>query len=292
MPSRIFSQPLDDPATAVRAVVNTVKRVVHATVGALKAIGCPVVRSTDVVVLGGARLAPGDRIADTVAEKVGVVVNAVAVVADGHAFDGHKHVLLGNCDEGIARLHLVAVHIVEVKGALGGIDVVGQNLCDSLYEFLILRIAAHGVFRTFVDALTLEGFEVVIIPIKTAKDKADKPVLIENIKLARVIVREIELEIVGEEVDDDRQDLFRHARENVVHVVHSVVDALGEVRLDVPLNLAAVTNSLVVAVLKRGIAIAILAVLLKKGEGVAQDVVVGVVHMSCPISYVLFVFTL
>ena len=288
----MFFQPLDDPATAVRAVVNTVKRVVRTTVGAFETIRRPVVRSTDIVVLGRARLAPSDCITDTIAEKVGVVVNAVAIVVDGHAFDGHKHILLGDCDEGISGLHLFTVHVVEVEGALGGIDVVGQNLCDSLDEPLVLGIGIHGVVRALGDALALEGFKIVFVPVKTAKDKADKPVLIGNIKLARVIVGEIELKIVREEVDDYRQDLLRYARENVVHVVHSVVNALGEVRLEITLDLAAVTNSLVVAVLKRGIAIAILAVLLKKVEGVAQDVVVGVVHMSCPISYVLFVFTL
>lgn len=280
----MFFKPLDDPATAVRAVVNTVKRVVRTAVRAFKAIGCPVVRSTDIVVLGGARLARCDCIADAIAEKVGVVVGAVAAVVDGHAFDGHKHVLLGDRNEGIAGLHLVTVHVVEVEGALGGIDVVGQNLCYSLDEPLVLGIGAHGVVRTLGDALALQGLKVVVVPIKTTQDKTDEPIPIGNIKLSRVAVGEVELKIVGEEVDNDRQDLLRHARKDVVHVIHSVVNARGEAGLVILRNLIAVANSLVVAVLKRGIAIAVLAVLLKKGEGVAQDVVVGVVHMSYPIS--------
>ena len=280
----MFFQPLDDPATAVRAVVNAVKRVVRATIGAFETLGCPVVRSTDVVVLGGTTLTPSDCMADAIAEKVGVVVGAVAAVVDGHAVNGHKHVLLGDRNEGIAGLHLVTVHIVEIEGALGGIDVVGQNLCDSLDEPLVLGIAIHGAGGTLGDALTLEGFKVVVVPVKTTQDEADEPVIIGGVKLFRVTVGSVELKMVGEEVDDDRQDLLRHTRENVVHVVYSVVDALGEVRLDVPLNLTAVTNSLVVAILKRGIAVAVLAVVLKKVECVTQDVVVSVVHISYPIS--------
>lgn len=280
----MFLYPLDDPATAVRAVVNTVKRVTCTAVGALEALGRPVVRSADVVVLGGARLAPRDCIADAIAEKVGVVVGAVAVVADRHAVDGHKLVLLGDRDEGVAGLHLVTVHEVEVEGALGGIDVVGQNLCDSLDEPLVIGIGVHGVGGTLGDALALEGFKVVIVPIKTTQDEADGPVLIRGVKLFRIAVGGIKLEIARKEVDDYRENLLRHARENVIHVVHRVVDALGEARLVVPLDLAAVTNSLVVAILKRGVAVAVLAVLLKKVEGVAQNVIIGVVHMSCPIS--------
>ena len=78
----MFLQPLDDPATTARAIVNTVNLVVHTAVGALKALGCLVVRSAYVVVLWGARLTSRDCIADAIAEKVGIVVGAVALVAN------------------------------------------------------------------------------------------------------------------------------------------------------------------------------------------------------------------
>ena len=280
----MFFQSLDDPATTVRAIVDAVKLEMRATVGALKTVRGGVPCSADVVVLGDARLAPSDSIAGVPTEEVGVVIGAVALVADGHAVNGQKLALPGDCNEGVARLDLLPVHIVEVKGALGGVDVVRQDLRNDLDESLVLCIAVHGVSGALGDALALQSFKVFVIPIEAGEDEADKPKVVRGIKLSRVVVWGVELEIAGEEVDDYRKNLLRHAREDVVHVVHSVVDALGESRLVVVCNPVAVMDGLVEGVLKSCVAVAVLAVLLKKGEGVAQKVVVGVVHMSHPIS--------
>ena len=264
--------------------MDAVKLEMRATVGALEAVRGGVPCSADVVVLGNARLASGDCITGVTTEQMGIVIGAVALVADGHAVNGQKITLPGDCNEWVARLDLLPVHIVEVEGALGGVDVVGQDLRNDLDESLVLGIAVHGVGGALGDALALQSFKVFVFPIEAGEDEADKPEVIRSIKLSRVVVWSVELEITGEEVDDYREDLLRHAWENVVHVVHSVVDALGKSRLVVVCNPIAVMDNLVEGVLKSGVAVTVLAVLLKKREGVAQKVVVGVVHMSHPIS--------
>ena len=264
--------------------MDAIELEVRTAVGALEALGGGVPRSADVVVLGNARLASSDCITGVTTEQVSIVIGAVAVVADGHAVNGQKLTLPGDCNEGVARLDLLPVHIMEVEGALGGVDVFGQNLRNNLDESLVLGIAVHGVGGALGDALALQSLKVFVFPVEAGEDEADKPKVIRCIKLSRVVVWGVKLKIAGEEVDDYRKDLLRHARKDVVHVVHCVVDALGKSRLVVVCNPVAVMDSLVEGVLKSGVAVTVLAVLLKKGEGVAQKVVVGVVHMSHPIS--------